>query len=82
MWRDHVSRMNKEALIELVSSVIEVRDLYHTWYWEHKNQNHALKAVCVDALRELKRIVETGDTYGTKEIIVNYKKILAPYIDK
>jgi hypothetical protein len=77
VWREHMSRMNKDAIIEVVSGIIEIRDVYHAWYWEHKNRNHALQAIADDAVRELERILKTGDTYGTKEIVENYKEILA-----
>ena len=78
VWRERMSRMNKEAIIEVLSDVIEIRGVYSSWYWEQKNMNYGLRAVAEDAVRELQRILDTGDTYGTKELIENYKSIITP----
>lgn len=41
-----------------------------------EDQRNAARVVAADAIREIERILETGDTHGTREIVENYKEML------
>jgi len=45
---------------------------------EMEDQRNVARAVAADAIREIERIIETGDTYGTREIVANLKEALTP----
>jgi len=42
-----------------------------------EDQRNIDRVVAEDAIRELERILETGDTYATREIVGNLRTFLA-----
>jgi hypothetical protein len=41
------------------------------------DERNTAKVVATDAIRELDRIIDTGDTYATREIVQNLKDFLS-----
>lgn len=43
-----------------------------------EDQRNVARVVAADAIREIERILETGDIYCTREIVANLKEALTP----